>query len=100
MAADLSGIVITPPTRRAKAAGVYRKIKRLPILPLFVLGLVVVCGVFAPWIAPHDPESGDLRERNIPPAWSNGETKVKVVVERMTISERTTSVTLTDAREC
>ena len=99
MAADLSGIVIAPPTRRAKAAGLYRKIKRLPILPLFVLGLVVVCGVFAPWIAPHDPESGDLRERNIPPAWSNGETKVKVVVERMTISERTTSVTLSDARE-
>ena len=99
MAADLSGIVIAPPTRRAKAAGVYRKIKRLPILPLFVLGLVVVCGVFAPWIAPHAPESGDLRERNIPPAWSNGETKVKVVVERMTISERTTSVTLTAARE-
>ena len=99
MAADLSGIVITPPTRRAKAAGVYRKIKRLPILPLFVLGLVVVCGVFAPWIAPHNPEMGDLRERNIPPAWSNGETAVKVVVERMSISERTTTVTLSDARE-
>ena len=99
MAADLSGIVIAPPTRRAKAAGVYRKLKRLPLIPLFVLGMVVIAGVFAPFIAPHDPEMGELRERNIPPAWSNGETAVKTVVERMSINQRTTSVTLSDARE-
>ena len=99
MAADLSGIVIAPPTRRAKAAGVYRKLKRLPLIPLFILGMVVVAGVFAPLIAPHNPEKGELRERNIPPAWSNGETAVKTVVERMSINQRTTSVTLSDARE-
>ncbi|MCH7735972.1 MAG: ABC transporter permease subunit [Chloroflexi bacterium] len=99
MAADLSGIVIAPPTRRAKAAGVYRKIKRWPVIPMFLLGLVVFAGLFAPLIAPHDPESGELRERNIPPAWSNGERAVKTVVERMTINERTTSVTLSDAQK-
>jgi len=99
MAADLSGIVIAPPTRRAKAAGLYRKLKRLPIIPLLILGLVVFAGLFAPLLAPHDPEKGELRERNMPPAWSGGETALKTVVERMTINERTTSVTLSDAQE-
>jgi len=99
MAADLSGIVIAPPTRWAKAAGIYRKIKRYPVIPLFLLGLVVFAGIFAPLIAPHDPEKGDLRERNIPPAWSGGEKSVKNVVERLSINERASSVTLKDAQE-
>ena len=99
MAADLSGNVIAPPTLRAKAAGLYRKLKRWPVIPIFVLGLVVFAGLFAPLVAPHDPEKGELRERNIPPAWSSGEMSLKTVVERMTINERTTSVTLIDAQE-
>ena len=99
MAADLSGIVIAPPTRRAKAAGLYRKLKRLPIIPLSILGLVVFAGLFAPLLAPHDPEMGELRERNMPPAWSGGETALKTVVERLSINERRTSVTLIDAQE-
>ena len=99
MAADLSGIVVAPPTRRAKAAGLYRKLKRLPIIPLSILGLVVFAGLFAPLLAPHDPEKGELRERNMPPAWSGGETAVKTVVERLSINERRTSVTLIDAQE-
>ena len=97
MAADLSGIVIAPPTRREKAAGIYKKFRRLPLIPVFLLSLVVISGVFAPWLAPHDPEKGELRERNIPPAWSGGKKAIKVVVERMSISERTASVTLSDA---
>ena len=97
MAADLSGIVVAPPTAKERAAGVYRKIRRLPLVPVFLLSLVVIAGVFAPILAPHDPEKGELKERNIPPAWSSGEKDVKIVVERMSINERTTSVTLTDA---
>ena len=97
MAADLSGIIVAPPTAMEKAAGIYKKIKRLPLIPVFLLSLVVIAGVFAPILAPHDPEKGDLRDRNIPPAWSGGEKNVKIIVERMTINERTTSVTLSDA---
>ena len=99
MAADLSGIVIAPPTRGARAAGIYRKFKRWPVIPVFLLGLVVFSGLFAPLISPHDPEKGELRERNIPPAWSDGEKATKTVVERMSINERTTSVTLSDAQK-
>jgi peptide/nickel transport system permease protein len=69
------------------------------VVPVFLLGLVVFAGLFAPLIAPHDPESGNLRERNIPPAWSDGEKAVKTVVERLTINQRTTSVTLSDAQQ-
>ncbi len=97
MAADLSGIVVAPPTTMERAAGVYKKIRRLPLIPVFLLSLVVIAGVFAPILSPHDPEKGELKERNIPPAWSGGEKSVKVVVERMSINERTTSVTLVDA---
>ena len=99
MAADLSGIVIAPPSRSARAAGIYRKLKRWPVVPVFLLGLVVFAGLFAPLLAPHDPESGDLRERNIPPAWSGGEKAVKTVVETLTINERTTNIKLSDARK-
>ncbi len=99
MAADLSGIIIAPPTRRERAAGVYRTLRRWPVIPVFLLGLVIFAGLFAPILAPHDPEMGELRERNIPPAWSAGEKSLKTVVERMTISDRTTSVTLSDAQE-
>ena len=99
MAADLSGIVIAPPTRREKAAGIYRKLKRWPLIPVFLLGLVVFAGLFAPLIAPHDPEKGDLKERNIPPAWGSGEKSMKTVVERLSINDRASSVTLKDAQE-
>ncbi|HIL30569.1 MAG TPA: ABC transporter permease subunit [Dehalococcoidia bacterium] len=97
MAADLSGIVVAPPTTKERAAAVYRKIRRLPLIPVFLLSLVVIAGLFAPILAPHDPEKGELKERNIPPAWSGGVKSVKIVVERMSINQRTTSVTLADA---
>ena len=99
MAADLSGIVIAPPSRKARAAGVYRKLRRWPVIPVFLLGLVVFAGLFAPLLAPHDPEKGDLRERNIPPVWSGGEKALKTVVQKMSINERATSVTLSDAQK-
>ncbi len=99
MAADLSGIVIAPPTGVQRAAGAYRKLRRWPLIPIFLLSLVLSAGIFAPLLAPHNPEKGELRDRNIPPAWSNGETAVKTVVEQVSINQRTTSVTLSDARE-
>ena len=98
MAADLSGIVIAPPTPWAKAASCYRKLRRWPVIPLFLLGLVVFAGLFAPLISPHDPEKGELKERNLPPAWASGEKSAKNVVERLSINERATSVTLKDAQ--
>ena len=48
---------------------VFQFIRRWPILPLIVLAMLVICGVFANQIAPHDPLSANIRARNVPPAW-------------------------------
>ena len=48
------------------------RLRRLPLIPIIILALFVVTGIAAPWIAPHDPERGNIRERTLPPAWSNG----------------------------
>jgi peptide/nickel transport system permease protein len=47
-----------------------QKIKRYPIIPGGILGLIILAAVFAPLIAPHDPEFGYLGDREIPPFWS------------------------------
>jgi peptide/nickel transport system permease protein len=39
---------------------------------MLVLGVFVVTGIAANWIAPHNPEKGDIRARNVPPAWLEG----------------------------
>ncbi len=45
-------------------------IRRWPIFPAAILLLLVVCGIFAPLIAPHDPVRASLRARNTPPVWA------------------------------
>src|SRR4030095_11176503 len=37
-----------------------------------ILLLIVASAVFAPWIAPHDPLSVNIRHRLAPPAWIEG----------------------------
>ena len=44
---------------RVKVRGAATTI-RFPFVSMFVLGLVVLVAVFAPLIAPHDPEGGHL----------------------------------------
>ncbi len=71
MAADAT-LVVQPspiPVRIARRAWQFR---RWPLIPMFILAVFIVTGIFAPLIAPHDPERGGLRERNLPPAWEEG----------------------------
>ena len=73
MAADAT-LVVQPspiPIRIARRAWQFR---RWPLIPMFILAVFIVTGIFAPLIAPHDPERGGLRERNLPPAWEAGGT--------------------------
>ncbi|MBI2766672.1 MAG: ABC transporter permease [Chloroflexi bacterium] len=37
-----------------------RAIRRYPVIPLFIIGVVVLSGLLAPWIQPHEPNSPDL----------------------------------------
>ena len=67
-------------------------------MPIFILGGVVVVGVLANLIAPHDPTDGNLRERNLPPFWGSPRTAVKLVVEVPQSGQRLYQVSLEDAR--
>ena len=44
--------------------------RQYPVIPLAILTGLIVLGVFAPVLAPRDPLRGNIRERFIPPAWS------------------------------
>jgi peptide/nickel transport system permease protein len=58
--------------RRADFAGVWRWIKKLPVLPLILLAPLLVFGIFGPLIYPHDPHAMDLSMALQPPAWQAG----------------------------
>ncbi|NED85338.1 ABC transporter permease, partial [Streptomyces sp. SID11233] len=45
---------------------------KLAVAALAFLLLVLVCAVFAPLIAPADPNAQDLLARLKPPAWQHG----------------------------
>lgn len=50
----------------------FASLRRLPLLPMAILFLLIVCAVFASFIAPHDPEQQSLLMRLTPPAWMTG----------------------------
>lgn len=62
---------VTAPTIGVDAtAGEARRPRRRPLPPLFavvLLGVFVLAGVFAPLLAPHDPEIPALARRAVPP---------------------------------
>lgn len=43
-----------------------------PIIPALVVILVITCAIFAPYIAPHDPQKIIPKDRLTPPVWSEG----------------------------
>lgn len=49
----------------------FRK-NRLAVVGGFVLLIVILMGLLAPWIAPHDPNLPSFRNRFAPPAWQEG----------------------------
>ena len=49
-----------------------RFMKRWPVIPAAIMFVIVFGAVFAPLLAPYEPQKGDLRARNIPPVWMDG----------------------------
>lgn len=43
--------------------------RRWPLIPIFILSVLVLCAFFAPQIAPYDPEQDQLRAVLASPAW-------------------------------
>ncbi|MYC07260.1 MAG: ABC transporter permease subunit [Chloroflexi bacterium] len=89
---------VSPSLPSDRISTVWRTFRRLPIIPIIILGGVVVVGVLANLIAPHDPTDGNLRERNLPPFWGSPRTSVKLVVEVPQSGQRLYQVSLEDAR--
>ena len=46
--------------------------KGAPVIPIFIISLLIFTALFADFLAPHDPEVGSLRARNHPPFWLDG----------------------------
>ena len=71
MAAEAT-LVVQPAPMPARIARKVWQLRRWPLVPMFILAVFILTGIFAPLIAPHDPERGGLRDRNLPPAWEEG----------------------------
>ena len=99
-AADITGsIVLAPRSVGGWIATARRSWRRWPVIPLFLLSLVVIAGVGANWLAPHDPINGDLSDRNLPPFWGGPTTTQKLVVEVPAVGQRHLQISLEEARE-
>ena len=61
--------VVSTPTFRSRT---WYALRRWPIIPALILVVLILSGVFAPFIAPHEPNFTALRERNAPPVWMDG----------------------------
>ena len=62
---------------RPAAPGALRRawtlLRRYPVVPVGILLVaLVIPAIFAEVVAPHDPIDGDLRDRLLPPAWTDG----------------------------
>jgi peptide/nickel transport system permease protein len=50
---------------------------RYPLIPMGIMALMIIGAIFAPLVAPFDPENGYLGDREIPPFWGGGEASFK-----------------------
>ncbi|PSK93807.1 peptide/nickel transport system permease protein [Murinocardiopsis flavida] len=63
----------TPPAARGIPSGVRAVLRnRLALAAMAVLAAMALAGLFAPLVAPHDPNAQDLLARLRPPAWLDG----------------------------
>ena len=46
--------------------------RRYPIIPMMVIGLLIITAIFGTWMEPHDPIRADVLSRHIPPFWMEG----------------------------
>ena len=96
--AEATGLVTaTPLPIPVRIARMAWRMRRLPLIPMFILAVFLVTGIFAPLIAPHNPERGDIRARNVPPVWVGDDIQVKLVVQAVAIGEGSSQISLRDA---
>ena len=55
--------------RRGRIRGWIHEVNRYPVIPGFIMLVMMICAIFAPLVAPHDPLFGYLGDREEPPVW-------------------------------
>ena len=48
-------------------------LRRYPVIPAFIIALLLFTAVAEAWLLPHNPERADLRVRHTPPFWMEDE---------------------------
>jgi peptide/nickel transport system permease protein len=76
-----SPAVLEAPAAPEQAHAAWRRLWRLKwgVAASGVLLLIVASAVLAPWIAPHDPVTVDIRHRMGPPAWMEGGARAHIL---------------------
>jgi peptide/nickel transport system permease protein len=93
-------IVVAPPeTALVRIGRTVRTARRLPLVSILLLAVVVVAGITAPWISPHNPTRGTLTDRNMPGFWAGDQTALKIVVAEVAAGEGFKQISLEDARK-
>ena len=57
---EFAEVLVARRPRLVNLGKVWHVLRTWPIIPIVLLSLVLVSGVAAPWIAPHDPVAQDL----------------------------------------
>lgn len=63
---------IAPTVSACALPRLWRSLRRLPLIPLAIIGLFVVISIFGHWLALWPANQQDLRLRFLPPAWLAG----------------------------
>ena len=69
---DLMGMRQYPPVLH-QLNHTWRFVRRWPVIPMFILAVLVFCGIFAPSLATHGEAAGGIRDRHYPPIWMDDE---------------------------
>ena len=81
------------PNAAVRAARKAKELK-LPWLPIVILTLLIVCAIFAPLLAPHNPAQLNKRDREVPPFqnsryWLGTDKSGKDILSRLVYGART-----------
>ncbi len=81
------------PNVAVRAARKAKELK-LPWLPIVILTLLIVCAIFAPLLAPHNPAQLNKRDREVPPFqnsryWLGTDKSGKDILSRLVYGART-----------
>lgn len=95
---EIKDIFVVRKPRLASLPGIWRAFRSWPVVPVFLLSLVLISGVAAPWLAPHDPERGSLQERNLPPFWAGTTYAFKTVAESVALEDEGRLISLRRAQ--